>query len=54
MSPADVDLLTRQPKEAAATLVRRGYKLVVKVPYTVTLRRNGINVDLTYTRLWTT
>ncbi|MFP3215981.1 MAG: hypothetical protein RXP99_01670 [Vulcanisaeta sp.] len=44
--PADVDLLTSQPKEAAAILVRRGYRLVVREPYTITLRKNGINVDL--------
>jgi hypothetical protein len=39
-------VLTSQPKEAAAILVRRGYKLVVKELYTITLRKNGINVDL--------
>ena len=39
-------MLTSQPKEAAAILVRRGYKLVVKELYTITLRKNGINVDL--------
>jgi hypothetical protein len=43
--PADVDVLTSRPKKAAAILVRRGYKLVVKEPYTITLRKNGINVD---------
>jgi len=45
-APADVDVLTSRPKKAAANLVRRGYKLVVKEPYTITLRENGINVDL--------
>jgi hypothetical protein len=44
--PADVDVLTSRPKKAAANLVRRGYKLVVKEPYTITLRKNGVNVDL--------
>ncbi len=39
-------MLTSQPKETAAILVRRGYKLVVKELYTNTLRKNGINVDL--------
>ena len=44
--PADVDVLTSRPKKAAANLVRRGYKLVVKEPYTITLKKNGVNVDL--------
>jgi hypothetical protein len=44
--PADVDVLTSRPKRAAAALARRGYRLVVKEPYTITLKKNGINVDL--------
>ena len=44
--PADVDMLTSQPKVAAANLAKRGYRLVVMEPYIITLRKNGINVDL--------
>lgn len=44
--PADVDVLTSRPKRAAAALARRGYRLVVREPYTLTLRKDGVNVDL--------
>ena len=44
--PADVDVLTDRPKAAARLLVAAGYRLVVEEPYTLTLRKRGVNVDL--------
>ncbi len=46
--PADVDVLVRRDQVllAAARLIRRGYRLLLYEPYTITLVKDGINVDL--------
>ena len=44
--PADVDVLTDKPKTAARRLEAAGYKTVVEEPYTITLRKRDINVDI--------
>jgi hypothetical protein len=46
--PADVDVLVRRDQVllAASRLVRLGYRVLLYEPYTITLVKNGINVDL--------
>jgi hypothetical protein len=46
--PADVDVLVRRDQVllAASRLVRLGYRVLLHEPYTITLVKNGINVDL--------
>ncbi|MFP3484922.1 MAG: nucleotidyltransferase family protein [Vulcanisaeta sp.] len=46
--PADIDILVRRDQVllAASRLVRLGYRVLLYEPYTVTLVKNGINVDL--------
>lgn len=46
--PADVDVLVRRDQVllAAARLIKRGYRLLLYEPYTITLVKDGINVDL--------
>ncbi|ADY01238.1 hypothetical protein VMUT_1031 [Vulcanisaeta moutnovskia 768-28] len=46
--PADVDVLVRRDQVllAAAKLTRLGYRLLLYEPYTITLVKDGINVDL--------
>ncbi|MGC9227643.1 hypothetical protein [Caldivirga sp.] len=47
-TPADVDVLvaSSEVNEAALRLIRLGFRLMVVEPYTITLVKNGINVDL--------
>ena len=46
--PTDVDVLVRRDQVllAASRLVRLGYRVLLYEPYTITLVKNGINVDL--------
>jgi len=46
--PADIDILVRRDQVllAASRLVRLGYRVLLYEPYTVTLVKNGVNVDL--------
>ncbi len=46
--PADVDVLVRRDQVllAASRLVKLGYRVLLYEPYTITLVKDGINVDL--------
>ncbi|BDR92960.1 hypothetical protein [Vulcanisaeta souniana] len=46
--PADIDILVRKDQVLLATirLIRRGYSVLLYEPYTITLVKDGINVDL--------